>query len=69
MAKDEKVSRSKGLDVRVGYLTTAEQRDWLQAHSTATGLPITVIIRRAVDEYRARVSKRRPQDSITLPPR
>lgn len=58
MAKGVKTSKAKGLDVRIGYLTNADQRDWLQAHSEATGVPITAIIRRAVEAYRQGIARK-----------
>ena len=59
----EKSKRYKGLDVRVGVLVSTEQRDWLQAQSASTGIPLTAIVRRAIDAYRqglARKTAKRP---------
>lgn len=54
----EKSSKYKGLDVRVGVLLSLEQRDWLRAQSDATGIPLTALVRRAIDAYRAGLERK-----------
>jgi hypothetical protein len=53
-----KAKQYKGLDARVGVLLSAETRDWLQAHSKATDIPLTVHVRRAIDLYRASIERK-----------
>ena len=44
--------KDKGLDQRVTFMTTAEQRQWLIEQSALTGAPLGEIIRRAIESYR-----------------
>jgi hypothetical protein len=61
MTKDAKAGKSKkdkGLHERVVVLMTAEQRAWIQSHSEDTSLPVTVILRRAIEQYRQSLAKK-----------
>jgi hypothetical protein len=53
-----KAKQYKGLDARVGVLLSVEMRDWLQAHTKATDIPLTVHVRRALDMYRASIDRK-----------
>lgn len=53
-----KAKQYRGLDARVGVLLSVETRDWLQAHSRATSIPLTVHVRRAIDAYRAAIERK-----------
>lgn len=53
-----KAPQYKGLDARVGVLLSVEMRDWLQAQSKSTGIPLTVHVRRALDAYRANIERK-----------
>jgi hypothetical protein len=61
MRKDVKAAKSKkdkGLNERVVVLMTAEQRAWIQSHSDATGVPVTAIFRRAIEQYRQGMTRK-----------
>ena len=57
--KSEKSKKDKGLQSRVVVLMTSDQQAWLQAQSEATGAPVGNIVRRAVEDYRERLTKRK----------
>jgi hypothetical protein len=57
VVKAEKSSRSKGL-TRIGVLVSIEQAKWLSARSEATHIPLTAIVRLAIDAYRQTVERK-----------
>jgi Ribbon-helix-helix domain len=54
-----KSKKDKGLHTRVVVLVSDDQQAWLQAQSEATGAPVSNIVRRAVEDYRERLTKRK----------
>jgi hypothetical protein len=42
------MSKSKGLDQWVTFTTSVEQKEWLSKHSEATGVPVSRLIRIAI---------------------
>lgn len=42
------MSKSKGLDQWVTFTTSVEQKEWLAKHSEATGVPVSRLIRIAI---------------------
>lgn len=44
----KKKSKSLGLDQWQTFTTNVEQKEWLASESAATGIPVSVLIRRAI---------------------
>jgi arsenate reductase-like glutaredoxin family protein len=57
-AKVRKFIKDKGLQERIIFLTDESQRAWLQAQSEQSGAPVSAIVRRAVDAYRAGLERK-----------
>jgi hypothetical protein len=47
-AGGQTMTKSKGLDQWVTFTTSVEQKEWLSKHSEATGIPVSRLIRIAI---------------------
>lgn len=66
-AKKPKVNKDKGLQTRVTFLTTEAEEARLKQYSETTGIPMGVILRRAVDAYLPKAARPRKVTPAAAP--